>query len=121
MNEENLVNAYWKEIKDLQPLSREREYILALRIREGDESALEELVTANLRFVVSIAGKYQNQGLPMSVLISEGNYGLIKAARGFDEERGFKFITYAVWGIRQAIQEAIHKNKDVPGSVLNLF
>ena len=113
MNENDSVDIYWREIKDSQPLSREREIELAVRIKEGDESALEELVSANLRFVVSVAGKYQNRGLPMSELIAEGNCGLMEAARRFDEERGYKFITYAVWWIRQAIQSALRKNRNV--------
>ena len=113
MDEISSVDIYWREIKDFQPLSREREVELTLRIKGGDESALEELVSANLRFVVSIAGKYQNKGLPMSELIAEGNCGLMEAARRFDEKRGYKFITYAVWWIRQAIQFALRENRSV--------
>ncbi len=103
MDESNLVDIYWREIK----------VELVVKIKEGDESALEELISANLRFVVSVAGKYQNKGLPMSELIAEGNCGLMEAARRFDEKRGYKFITYAVWWIRQAIQAALRENRNV--------
>lgn len=99
--------------KYLQDISREamvgldEEIELAKRIREGDEKALERLTKANLRFVVSVAKQYQNQGLALPDLINEGNFGLIKAAQKYDETRGFKFISYAVWWIRQSIMQAI--------------
>ena len=99
------LRAYLNEISRADLLSEEEERVLALRIRGGDEEAIEMLVKANLRFVVSIAkqSQYQNRGLSLSELISEGNVGLMKAARDFDITRGFKFISYAVWWIRQSI------------------
>lgn len=101
------LDIYLQEIGETALLNSEKEEALAQSIREGDEQALEELVRANLRFVVSVAKQYQNQGLSLSDLISEGNIGLIKAARRFDETKGFKFISYAVWWIRQAILHAL--------------
>lgn len=95
------------EIAKNELLSAEDEAVLAKKIRVGDSDALELLVKSNLRFVVSVAKQYQNQGLPLSDLINEGNLGLIRAAHKFDETRGFKFISYAVWWIRQAIMQAI--------------
>lgn len=95
------------EIAKTELLSAEEEGILAKKIRMGDSDALESLVKGNLRFVVSVAKQYQNQGLPLSDLINEGNLGLIRATSKFDETRGFKFISYAVWWIRQAIMQAI--------------
>jgi len=102
-----------RETRDSQPLSREEEVELAKKIKNGDESALEKLVRANLKFVIGIANEYQHMGLDMPELISEGNYGLMVAARRFDETRGFKFITYAVWWIRQAIQSALREDRNV--------
>jgi RNA polymerase primary sigma factor len=102
-----LIEAYWKDIEHFQPLSRAEETALVRRARGGDESATEALVTANLRFVVSVAKRYNNFGLSFAELISEGNYGLLEAVKRFDETRGFKFITYAVWWIRQAILKAL--------------
>jgi len=101
------LNRYLNEIGKEGMIDPERESLLAQRIKEGDQQALEELTRANLRFVVSIAKQYQNQGLPLSDLINEGNIGLIKAAQRFDPSRGFKFISYAVWWIRQSILQAI--------------
>lgn len=101
------VDKYMSEIAKHDLLSAEDEATLAKKIRTGDSDALETLVKANLRFVVSVAKQYQNQGLPLSDLINEGNLGLIRAANKFDETRGFKFISYAVWWIRQAIMQAI--------------
>ena len=98
---------YLKEIGDTELLTAEDEEELARRIRDGDDKALETMVHANLRFVVAVAKQYQNQGLALSDLISEGNIGLMKAARRFDEKKGFKFISYAVWWIRQAILHAL--------------
>jgi len=103
----NTLNAYLQSIGDFQSLSREREAEVTVRIREGDDKALEELITANLKFVVSIAKQYVGQGLSLLDLINEGNLGLIKAAYRFNEKKGFKFISYAVWWIRQSIMQAI--------------
>lgn len=113
MEEIDLLGSYLEDIKFSQPLSREREAELTRRIREGNESALEELVNANLKFVIEIAQRYQYRGLDLIELIAEGNFGLIEAARRFDETRGFKFITYAVWWIKQGIRSAIRRNKNV--------
>ena len=95
-----------KELVNQTPLPAEEEYKLAKRIKKGDEKARNELVSANLRFVVTVAKEYQNQGLPLNDLIAEGNFGLVAAAERFDETKGFKFISYAVWWIRQSILKA---------------
>lgn len=101
------VDKYLNEIAKTELLTAEQEGELAKRIRMGDTDALDHMVKANLRFVVSVAKQYQNQGLPLSDLINEGNLGLIRATYKFDETRGFKFISYAVWWIRQAIMQSI--------------
>lgn len=101
---------YLSEVSPIEMISQEREVELAKKIREGDKKAEHELVKANLRFVISCAKQYQNRGISLDDLINEGNLGLIKAAQRFDETRGFKFISYAVGWIRQAIMEAIHKH-----------
>jgi RNA polymerase primary sigma factor len=101
------VDRYLNEISKNELITADMEAELAKKIRNGDQDALETLVKANLRFVVSVAKQYQNQGLPLSDLINEGNLGLIRASTKFDETRGFKFISYAVWWIRQAIMQAI--------------
>jgi RNA polymerase primary sigma factor len=110
-NRENTsVELYFSEIGKEPMISAQEEVILAQKIRQGDRAALDKLTKANLRFVVSVAKKYQYQGLPLSDLINEGNLGLIKAAQRFDETRGFKFISFAVWWIRQSIMSAITEN-----------
>jgi RNA polymerase primary sigma factor len=104
---EKSLEVYFREINRYPLLTRAVEVGLALRIHAGDERALQSLVSANLRFVVSVAKRYLNQGLSLPDLINEGNLGLLKAARRFDETRGFKFISYAVWWIRQSILQAL--------------
>ena len=107
-NRENKsLDKYLNEISKVPMIDAQEEVQLAKRIREGDQAALEKLVNANLRFVVSVSKQYQNQGLTLGDLINEGNMGLIKAAKRFDETRGFKFISYAVWWIRQSILQAL--------------
>jgi RNA polymerase primary sigma factor len=101
------ISRYFQEISKHSMITAEEEVELSVRIRNGDNDALEKLVLANLRFVISVAKQYQNQGLSFSDLINEGNLGLVKAAKKFDETRGFKFISYAVWWIRQSIIQAI--------------
>ena len=113
------LDKYLQEIGKEELLSAEEEVELATRIKKGDEKALERLTRANLRFVVSVAKQYQNQGLPLSDLIDEGNLGLIKAAQKFDETRGFKFISYAVWWIRQSILQAIAEDSNLVRIPLN--
>src|ERR1043165_2690565 len=105
--ESKSLDKYLNEIRKVPMMDGQEEVELARGIREGDEKALEKLVNANLRFVVSVAKQYQNQGLTLGDLINEGNLGLIKAAQRFDETRGFKFISYAVWWIRQSILQSL--------------
>jgi len=104
------LDKYLHDISREDLITSEEEVVLAVKIRDGDERALEKLVRANLRFVVSVSKQYQNQGLTLPDLINEGNLGLIKAAQRFDETRGFKFISYAVWWIRQSIISSIAEN-----------
>ncbi len=111
--ESQALERYLIEIGKIPLLTPEREVELTRRIREGDVEALHQLTQANLRFVVSVAKQYQNQGLSLADLINEGNIGLIKAAHRFDETRGFKFISYAVWWIRQSILQAIVENSRI--------
>ena len=106
-SEDRSLDLYLQEIGNVPLLMAEEETELARSVRAGDQKALEKLTSSNLRFVVSVAKQYQNQGLSLSDLINEGNIGLIKAAKRFDETKGFKFISYAVWWIRQSILQAL--------------
>ena len=113
------LSKYLNEISRFEPLHPDREVELAIRVRAGDRKALKELTEANLRFVVSVAKDYQGQGLPLTDLINEGNLGLIKAAERFDETRGFKFISYAVWWIRQSVLQALAEHSRIVRLPLN--
>jgi RNA polymerase primary sigma factor len=119
---EDSIGKYFKEVRKSELLTIDEEISLAKRIQEGDEVAVELLVKANLKFVISIAKEYQNQGLPLADLINEGNYGLIKAALKFDPTRGFRFISYAVWWVKQSIIQSLNDNSRMirlPANVIN--
>ena len=117
--EDESLDQYLQEIGEVDLLTADEEVALAKQIKKGNQDALEKLTKANLRFVVSVAKQYQNQGLSMGDLINEGNLGLIKAAKRFDETKGFKFISYAVWWIRQAILQALAEQSRIVRLPLN--
>ena len=119
LSEEASLVLYFKEIGKTKTFSSEEEASITQKIRNGDHKALEKLVKANLRFVVSVARNYQNQGIPLSDLINEGNWGLIRAAKRFDERKNFKFISYAVWWIRQSILQALAEQSRIIKLPLN--
>ena len=119
---EDSLSIYLKDVRKSDTISAEYEVELAKRIQKGDERALNELVNANLRFVIKIAKEYQNQGVALADLISEGNYGLITAAHKFDHTKGFRFISYAVWWIKQAIKHCLNENSRtvrLPANMIN--
>jgi RNA polymerase primary sigma factor len=120
--QEDSISNYLKDVRKSEIIDYNKEIQLAKRIQEGDKKALEELVSANLRFVISIAKDYQNQGLPLADLISEGNYGLMVAANRFDYTKGFRFISYAVWWIKQSIMQSLNENTRtvrLPTNIIN--
>src|SRR5688572_18713941 len=117
--DQDSLDKYLSEISRLDMISADQEVELARRIKEGDQIALQKLAKANLRFVVSVAKQYQNNGVTLNDLISEGNLGLIRAASRFDETRGFKFISYAVWWIRQAIMQSLAEQSRIVRLPLN--
>jgi len=121
-DDDRTLTAYFRDVRKTKLLTKEEEQELALRVKYGDEDAIEQLTLANLKFVVSVAKEYQMNGLPLSDLINEGNYGLVKAARKFDPERGFRFISYAVWWIRQSILQSLNENSRtvrLPVNIIN--
>ena len=119
---DDTIGKYFKDVRKSIVLTPTQEVELAKRIENGDDKAMHELVNANLKFVISVAKEYQGQGLTLSDLINEGNYGLIKAATRFDHKRGFRFISYAVWWIRQSIIQSLNDNARIvrlPSNVIN--
>lgn len=119
---EDSLNLYLKDVRKTDILTIDEEVNLAKRIKDGDQNALDQLVKANLRFVIKVAKEYQNQGLPIADLISEGNYGLITAAKRFDHTKGFRFISYAIWWIKQSILQSLNDNSRtvrLPGNIIN--
>ncbi len=119
---DDAIAKYFKDVRKSTLLTPSEEVLVAKRIKEGDEKAVEELLNANLKFVISIAKEYQGQGLLLSDLISEGNYGLIKAAHKFDVDRGFRFISYAVWWVKQSIIQSLNDNARtvrLPANIIN--
>jgi len=119
---EESISSYLKDVRKVEMLTTEEELELTKKVSLGDKEAIDRLITSNLRFVISIAKGYQGQGLPLVDLISEGNYGLIKAATKFDPTRGFKFISYAVWWIRQSILQSITEHSRtvrLPVNIIN--
>jgi len=120
--DERSLSKYFKDLRKTTLLTPEEETELAKQIKEGSQEAIEKLVNSNLKFVVSVAKDYQNQGLSLSDLISEGNYGLVKAATRFDHTRGFRFISYAVWWIKQSIIQSLNENARtvrLPANIIN--
>lgn len=107
---EESISMYLKDVRKLDMISANEEIVLTRKVKEGDTKATEKLIESNLRFVISVAKEYQNQGLPLADLIAEGNFGLIKATKKFDPERGFRFISYAVWWIKQSIIQSLNDN-----------
>ena len=119
---DEVISRYFKDVRKSTILSQDEELELAEKIKNGDEKAIDKLVNANLKFVVSIAKEYQGQGLPLSDLINEGNIGLIKAATRFDHTKGFRFISYAVWWVKQSIIQSLNENARMvrlPANVIN--
>jgi RNA polymerase primary sigma factor len=120
--QEDSISNYLKDVRKSVIIDADKEVELSKKIQEGDQAALEELVGANLRFVISIAKDYQNQGIPLADLISEGNYGLITAAKRFDHTKGFRFISYAVWWIKQSILQSLNEHSRtvrLPANIIN--
>ena len=119
---EDSMSIYLKDVRKHNVITSDKEVEIAKRIEKGDTSAIEELVQANLRFVISVAKDYQNQGVPLADLISEGNYGLITAAKRFDHSKGYRFISYAVWWVKQAILQCLNDNSRtvrLPANMIN--
>jgi len=119
---EDGLSIYLKDVRKSDTISQEKELELAIKIANGDKRAIDELVSANLRFVISIAKQYQNQGVALADLISEGNYGMITAAQKFDHTKGYRFISYAVWWIKQGIKHCLNENSRtvrLPANMIN--